>query len=238
MCLLLTDGRSSRTRCLNCSPSSRKQRIDLDAILNARSPFKLFRKSAQSPQPVLTKSQEAKRLRYGIKWKQGFRRLRRFPVRGQIKSFYFKIMNNCTPWMTDTPCGCGSNFDSFWHVTTCRFWRSVRKHIQTILTKRLNFSYTFDRILTYRVPESTRSKTLIALALWCLWRARNKYIYENQAPNVQFVDNLFYSELLRALHLQFRRQSAKRTFAGIWMQQTMNSSGFISIQDGQPTLNR
>lgn len=216
----------------------KKQRIDLDAILNAKSPFKLFRKSAQSPQPVLTPSQEQKRLRYNIKWKQAFGRVRRFKVRGQIKSFYFKILNNCTPWMTDTPCGCGSNFDSFWHVSTCRFWRPIRKHIQAILTKHFSFTYIFDRPTSCRVPESTRSKTLISIALWCLWRVRNKYIYEGQAPSIPFTENLFYSELLRALQLQFRRQSAKRTFAGMWMQQRMNSTGFISIQHGQPTLNR
>jgi hypothetical protein len=95
---------------------------------------------------------------------------------------------------------------------------------------------SFSRIIVYQVPLPVRSRTLIVVAMWTLWRCRNKFIYENQSPSTDFAHNLFRMELDRALQLQFHRKGP-RLFSGIWMQPNSNLNDTVRIRDSRPVLN-
>ena len=99
----------------------------------------------------------------------------------------------------------------------------------------LNFVLRYHRRVVYGVPASIRNRTLIIVAVWALWRTRNKYIYEDQEPSISFIHNIFRSELDRALQLQFTRRGADK-FHGIWMHQQINLANTICITNGRPKL--
>jgi hypothetical protein len=210
--------------------------LNIDDLLAAESPFKLLRQAGQSNEPALTKRmREVTTKRYNVRWKRCFKLVRTLPVRGQLKSFYFKMLTNSTTWFSSKNCGCGSEFDSFWHMFECAFFKKVRKHLKSVMEKHFDSILRYHRRVVYGVPVSIRNRTLIIVALWALWRTRNKYIYEDQEPSIPFIHNIFRSELDRALQLQFTRRGADK-FHGIWMHQQINLANTICITNGRPKL--
>lgn len=165
--------------------------------------------AAQKDEPVLTPGQRLRGNSLNVDWQQSFELLKKTPLRGQIKAFWFKILNSANNWRTNTPCACGQIIDSLWHIIQCGHFKKCIRAIQLITSKTLHFNIMLVPRLFYCVNGSVPFRTIHIISLWTIWRVRNKFIFNNQQPSAQFAANLFRSELERALNIQHYRSKEK-----------------------------
>ena len=198
---------------------------DLDELLaslkGSQHPLRSLRVAAfQGGGMLLTERQQRRARDLHLNWSIIWGRWKHLQMRAAVSSFVYKLLNNALPIATEgSPfeafCACGERHRTFWHILDCSKLCHVRRCLKETarLSTGVNIDWSEKSII--EGGRKQRQRYVVYLATWCLWKIRNKLLWEQRLFSFNEIRELFASELSRLKSLHFELWSPPR-FCEVW----------------------
>ena len=136
-------------------------------------------------------------------WIKNWKHWRKLKLMANLKSFYFKILNNIATWQISEECKCGEIVNNFWYLLECQKLIRTKNVIINKIVKWTQIKPQLEKSKIIKLTNNTKLSYINVVALWRVWNMRNKMIFENIPPNDQYAIKFTASILKRLLNLHF-----------------------------------
>ena len=152
-------------------------------------------------------------------WNKKWRQFSRLQLTPQIMSFYFKILNSATNFFISGKCKCGLEINSFWHVISCHKLNYIINFISKYTKTIFNEKFLWHKKHYYNTKLNKKATQITITALWCLWKIRCKWIFEDKIfSRIEIVETLEreFKRVLVHLTQRLNKESQVKAFLKAW----------------------